>query len=1027
MEEKRRVFYSVPVKAVVMVLCVLGFFLLGFCGVLLMDLAVRGVPLDRPKTAYENTEACGLRMTSYLDRVQNFYDTQERLNITYDSGAQEDAASGENGEGADSAKRAADTENTQTDKEPGVDIANFSSGAVGEPGDGTFYTLERLEAISGSVYSMSNDYVLESAEAFASNDAGVEVFSAYDEEVYSEGAPDSEDEVSSAETSVSTTEGTDEATDIYSMARKNQKRYLDEDSMIIVEPDGTVTNCEGMHFTPSQETIRALESIGCDYEDYSSQFLYLYEEGGQYETELPRSGVSLRDYAARNREVSLYDLYRGLYRAVETLSEYRQADSELKEETNIWYCVQLEDGTVYTNVDEWSQGYETAVSMLRVSASGGEDGSRFAGIAYSRQMGRAEFQEKTTSSTMMQVLSSWISVNSLTADDERGVIALNTSWPVDDEFSQTARIFSAWADWTPLLIGLTVAGAVLAVLCLILVTVQTGRNCYNREIHLYSFDRMPTEVYLVAVFLIGSLIFCLPVLVIGMNFDQYPAMYTGNSPYYYRDIQTYRSLFAGLSISGGIMLMMPIYTSLVRRIKAKNLWSRSLLMSIYKMCREVYDARKISQRILMVFVVYCLLQIVFLSMFGGFGVLLAVLLDVIIALYLVREAAGRQTIRQGLRKIGSGDLEYKIDLTTLKGDNLEMAETVNNVGKGLQAAIQEQMKSERLKADLITNVSHDIKTPLTSIINYVDLLKREDIQDPKLKGYIDILDSKSQRLKQLTEDLVEASKISSGNIHLEYMNLNFIELVQQVNGEFDERFRDKNLSLVCALGNEPLVIRADSRRIWRVLENLYVNVVKYAMPGTRVYVDVIRRGGKVVFSLKNISENPLNIKADELTERFIRGDVSRSTEGSGLGLHIAKNLTTLQHGTFRIYLDGDLFKVTISFDEVKGPGKRPQQETAQTSKPYDDGSWGKMYDDGQGMPYDHGQRIPYDDGHRKPYDMDGEGKTSDNGSGKRPYDTGFLKKGNLDGNGEKKRRYPHIGAAKNYDAGSETSPDTGEK
>ena len=233
-----------------------------------------------------------------------------------------------------------------------------------------------------------------------------------------------------------------------------------------------------------------------------------------------------------------------------------------------------------------------------------------------------------------------------------------------------------------------------------------------------------------------------------------------------------------------------------------------------------------------------------------------------------------------------------------------------------EAAVQEQMKSERLKADLITNVSHDIKTPLTSIINYVDLLKRENIENEKAKDYIRVLDEKSQRLKQLTEDLVEASKISSGNIKLEFMNLNLNELVQQVNGEFAERFEGRNLDLICILQPEPLLIRADSRRIWRVLENLYVNVCKYAMPGTRVYVDAIKKDGKIQLSIKNISENPLNFQADELTERFIRGDVSRSTEGSGLGLSIAKNLTVLQHGSFNIYLDGDLFKVTIMFDEA---------------------------------------------------------------------------------------------------------------
>lgn len=317
------------------------------------------------------------------------------------------------------------------------------------------------------------------------------------------------------------------------------------------------------------------------------------------------------------------------------------------------------------------------------------------------------------------------------------------------------------------------------------------------------------------------------------------------------------------------------------------------------------------------FCVFCGVQIILCCGFGMFGVFLTLVMDAAVLLLLLREASGRKQIEHGLKEIAAGDLDYKIDLTELQGeDNLQLAGIVNSLGEGMKAAVQEQMKSERLKADLITNVSHDIKTPLTSIINYVDLLKRENIENEKAKDYIRVLDEKSQRLKQLTEDLVEASKISSGNIKLEFMNLNLNELVQQVNGEFAERFEGRNLDLICILQPEPLLIRADSRRIWRVLENLYVNVCKYAMPGTRVYVDAIKKDGKIQFSIKNISENPLNFQADELTERFIRGDVSRSTEGSGLGLSIAKNLTVLQHGSFNIYLDGDLFKVTITFDEA---------------------------------------------------------------------------------------------------------------
>ena len=216
---------------------------------------------------------------------------------------------------------------------------------------------------------------------------------------------------------------------------------------------------------------------------------------------------------------------------------------------------------------------------------------------------------------------------------------------------------------------------------------------------------------------------------------------------------------------------------------------------------------------------------------------------------------------------------------------------------------------------MITNVSHDIKTPLTSIINYVDLLKREKLDNQRAQSYIAVLESKSQRLKQLAEDLVEASRISSGNIELEMERINLVELVHQTEGEFAERFEARGLQVISNLPRESVVILADGRRIWRVLENLYNNVAKYAMEHTRVYVDMQADGAQVLFSIKNISENALNIPAEELTERFIRGDISRSTEGSGLGLSIAKNLMTMMGGSFRIYLDGDLFKVMIGFKQ----------------------------------------------------------------------------------------------------------------
>ena len=242
-----------------------------------------------------------------------------------------------------------------------------------------------------------------------------------------------------------------------------------------------------------------------------------------------------------------------------------------------------------------------------------------------------------------------------------------------------------------------------------------------------------------------------------------------------------------------------------------------------------------------------------------------------------------------------------------------MAEGLNRISDGLETALAEQVRSERLKADLITNVSHDIKTPLTSIINYVDLIKREQIDNPTIQKYLEVLEQKSYRLKTLTEDLVEASKASSGNIKLEIHEIDLVEMIQQTNGEFEDKYEASHLKLISTLPNEVILIEADGRRLWRVLENLYNNACKYALENTRVYVGIEDLGNKVVFSIKNISAAPLNFSPDELTERFVRGDVSRTTEGSGLGLSIAKSLTELQGGTFKLSIDGDLFKAEVTF------------------------------------------------------------------------------------------------------------------
>jgi len=270
-------------------------------------------------------------------------------------------------------------------------------------------------------------------------------------------------------------------------------------------------------------------------------------------------------------------------------------------------------------------------------------------------------------------------------------------------------------------------------------------------------------------------------------------------------------------------------------------------------------------------------------------------------------------IREQIKNMYNGNKGEKLDEETFTKELKQVAIELNDISGGLTNAIDEAMKSERLKTELITNVSHDIKTPLTSIINYVDLMKQEEIENEKVKEYLEVLDNKSQRLKKLTEDLVEASKASSGNIKLTMERLNLKELIKQVSGEFEDKFEKRGLEIIEDLPEQDVFIEADSRYMYRVMENMYVNISKYALENSRVYIDIERKGDTARISLKNISQDQLNISVDELMQRFVRGDSSRTTEGSGLGISIAKSLTELQKGKFNIYLDGDLFKVVIEF------------------------------------------------------------------------------------------------------------------
>lgn len=494
-------------------------------------------------------------------------------------------------------------------------------------------------------------------------------------------------------------------------------------------------------------------------------------------------------------------------------------------------------------------------------------------------------------------------------------VSVDTKFSVADSMADEAENYEKYSKLMFSMLAGAVFGSVLWLIGMVWLTVTAGRKPKDEEIHLNGFDRWYTEIAagtVIGIWLAGTIIS--GTLIANSSLGYSHAVVT----------VIVTCLICGTYTMAWFLLG---YLSLIRRIKAGTLWKNSLIRKVLKWIGKcsgklVDFARAFSRntaekiKVLLVGGAFLFLQFLIIGCgFTGAGVFLIILLivDAAAVIFIIRKADGLDLIMDGLKKISDGELQYKIKTDTLTGKQKVMAEYINNIGSGLDAAVENSLKKERMQTELITNVSHDLKTPLTSIINYVDLMKRENPTDPKIQEYLRILDEKSQRLKVLTEDVVEASKASTGNIKLEMNDIDFVEMVQQVIGEFEEKFQEKNLTMMVHFTDEPSIIYADGQRMWRVLENVFGNVVKYAMEGTRVYAEISNRNKKVTFSLKNISAQPLNISADELTERFIRGDVARNTEGSGLGLSIAKSLTELQGGEFKLYLDGDLFKVMITF------------------------------------------------------------------------------------------------------------------
>ena len=381
----------------------------------------------------------------------------------------------------------------------------------------------------------------------------------------------------------------------------------------------------------------------------------------------------------------------------------------------------------------------------------------------------------------------------------------------------------------------------------------------------------------------------------------------------------------------GSLVFLPTLCSLVRRGRegalGENLLFRRLLHPFGRFfrwmgggIRETVQKLPLFWQAGLLFVGFGFLEL--LCLLGvwnnGAGMaLLWLLLKVVELIFFIRLVLQLIHLQAGGQKLTQGDLNYQLPLEKLHGPFRAHGEALNNIRQGIQHAVEEQMKSERMKTELITNVSHDIKTPLTAIVSYVDLLKQEPMPNEKAKEYLDVLDRQSARLKKLTEDLVEASKATTGNLSVDLQPTDVNVFLGQTTGEYEERLAAKQLALCLTPAEGTPRISADGRLLWRVFENLFSNIQKYAQPGTRVYLTCQATDEQVTITFRNISAEPLNISADELMERFVRGDASRNTEGSGLGLSIARSLTQLQHGTFALAVDGDLFKAILTFPRLR--------------------------------------------------------------------------------------------------------------
>ena len=523
--------------------------------------------------------------------------------------------------------------------------------------------------------------------------------------------------------------------------------------------------------------------------------------------------------------------------------------------------------------------------------------------------------------------------------------------PEQNVFNDKLASMTIWA----------VAAAVVFAAAVVVLCILTGRFSRNPDgtIHLNWFDRLWSEIHIAGVcgFSVAAVALGIPLMEVSRFTDWTFVFVQRISDDHWFGVSN--EIVINLSIAGmaaSILLTVLFFLPLVKKLKARKFWEKSLLGSIwlwmYRGVKRFFgglvqafrENRSIMTKVMVVLIGGAVLSATWI------GLLVVIVLIVVFAPRLVRKFTAVQT---GAAQVRNGNLNWKIPVESdshgVRGEMDKLAADINAISDATEIAVRNELKNQRLKTELISNVSHDLKTPLTSMTAYVDLLKKEGLDSPNAPEYLEILDSKTQRLKVLTENLFEAAKASSGAMPVSLTEIDLPALVTQSLAEMEERLAVRSLQVIVrnelengaesgnfagnttgtagTPGTAGCKVIADGQLLWRVIENLLGNVSKYALPSSRVYINISRTGagpragysnqpGKILLEVKNISEEQLNISADELMERFKRGDESRNTEGSGLGLAIARDLVRLMKGTFEVSIDGDLFKASVILDEA---------------------------------------------------------------------------------------------------------------